>query len=212
MDGGPGTDLGTLGWFLGVWVVMMAAMMFPVVGADHRVVCANDPPAWLEPPASVHCRVSARVGGGGTRRLRAVSRGPERSRRRSGLAHRRALVRRRRPRRRGDLRADASEGRVPRKVPQPAGVPARNLARREPRRARDGIQARRLVPGLLLGADGRAVRARSHEHHLDGVHRRAHHAREDDPVAPGSHLGLRSRCSSLSRSPLSRYRTRSQGW
>ena len=29
MDQGPGTDLGTLGWFLGVWVVMMAAMMFP---------------------------------------------------------------------------------------------------------------------------------------------------------------------------------------
>jgi predicted metal-binding membrane protein len=29
MDEGPGTDLGTLGWFLGVWVVMMAAMMFP---------------------------------------------------------------------------------------------------------------------------------------------------------------------------------------
>ena len=31
MDNGPGTDLGTLGWFLGVWVVMMAAMMFPSV-------------------------------------------------------------------------------------------------------------------------------------------------------------------------------------
>jgi predicted metal-binding membrane protein len=29
MDSGPGTDLGALGWFLGVWVVMMAAMMFP---------------------------------------------------------------------------------------------------------------------------------------------------------------------------------------
>jgi predicted metal-binding membrane protein len=29
MDNGPWTDLGTLGWFLGVWVVMMAAMMFP---------------------------------------------------------------------------------------------------------------------------------------------------------------------------------------
>jgi predicted metal-binding membrane protein len=29
MDAGPGTDLGTLGWFVGVWVVMMAAMMFP---------------------------------------------------------------------------------------------------------------------------------------------------------------------------------------
>ncbi len=29
MNGGPGTDLGALGWFVGVWVVMMAAMMFP---------------------------------------------------------------------------------------------------------------------------------------------------------------------------------------
>jgi predicted metal-binding membrane protein len=31
MDAGPGGDLGTLGWFVGVWVVMMAAMMFPSV-------------------------------------------------------------------------------------------------------------------------------------------------------------------------------------
>jgi predicted metal-binding membrane protein len=31
MDGGPWTGLGTIGWFLGVWVVMMAAMMFPSV-------------------------------------------------------------------------------------------------------------------------------------------------------------------------------------
>jgi len=29
MDGGPGTDLGALGWYLGVWVTMMAAMMLP---------------------------------------------------------------------------------------------------------------------------------------------------------------------------------------
>jgi predicted metal-binding membrane protein len=29
MDNGPWTGPGTLGWFLGVWVVMMAAMMFP---------------------------------------------------------------------------------------------------------------------------------------------------------------------------------------
>ena len=29
MDAGPGTDLGALSWFLGVWVVMMAAMMLP---------------------------------------------------------------------------------------------------------------------------------------------------------------------------------------
>ena len=31
MDEGPGSGLGTLGWFLGVWIVMMAAMMFPSV-------------------------------------------------------------------------------------------------------------------------------------------------------------------------------------
>jgi predicted metal-binding membrane protein len=31
MDNGPWTGLGTLGWFVGVWFVMMAAMMFPSV-------------------------------------------------------------------------------------------------------------------------------------------------------------------------------------
>src|SRR5918998_1814917 len=31
MDQGPWSGLGGLGWFLGVWVVMMAAMMFPSV-------------------------------------------------------------------------------------------------------------------------------------------------------------------------------------
>jgi predicted metal-binding membrane protein len=32
MDEGPWTDLGTFGWFLGIWIVMMAAMMFPSIG------------------------------------------------------------------------------------------------------------------------------------------------------------------------------------
>ena len=31
MDNGPWTGFGAFGWFLGVWVVMMAAMMFPSV-------------------------------------------------------------------------------------------------------------------------------------------------------------------------------------
>jgi predicted metal-binding membrane protein len=31
MDTGPWTSLGSLGWFIGAWVVMMAAMMFPSV-------------------------------------------------------------------------------------------------------------------------------------------------------------------------------------
>jgi len=29
MDAGPGTDLGAFGWFIGIWVTMMAAMMLP---------------------------------------------------------------------------------------------------------------------------------------------------------------------------------------
>jgi predicted metal-binding membrane protein len=31
MDAGPGTELGGLGWYLGLWVTMMAAMMLPSV-------------------------------------------------------------------------------------------------------------------------------------------------------------------------------------
>ena len=31
MDEGPGSPLGSLGWFVGVWTVMMAAMMLPSV-------------------------------------------------------------------------------------------------------------------------------------------------------------------------------------
>ena len=32
MDAGPGTSLGTLGWFTGSWAPMMAAMMLPSFG------------------------------------------------------------------------------------------------------------------------------------------------------------------------------------
>ena len=31
MDAGPGTDLGGFGWFVGIWLTMMAAMMFPSI-------------------------------------------------------------------------------------------------------------------------------------------------------------------------------------
>jgi predicted metal-binding membrane protein len=38
MDDGPGTDLGGLGWYLGIWVTMMAAMMLPSVAPAARHV------------------------------------------------------------------------------------------------------------------------------------------------------------------------------
>ncbi len=37
MDAGPGTALGGLGWYLGVWVTMMAAMMLPAVAPVVRL-------------------------------------------------------------------------------------------------------------------------------------------------------------------------------
>ena len=51
MDAGPGTDLGTLGWFTGAWVVMMAAMMLPSLAptaANYaRLTSRRDPSPWL---------------------------------------------------------------------------------------------------------------------------------------------------------------------
>jgi predicted metal-binding membrane protein len=59
MDAGPGTDLGGLGWFLGIWVTMMAAMMLPStapmvlvfqrVSAEraHHVSSATLVPVWV---------------------------------------------------------------------------------------------------------------------------------------------------------------------
>jgi predicted metal-binding membrane protein len=40
MDMGPGTDLGGLGWFAGVWATMMAAMMLPSL-APMGLACAG---------------------------------------------------------------------------------------------------------------------------------------------------------------------------
>ena len=42
MDNGPWTDLGTFGWFLCVWVVMMAAMMFPSVAPTVALYSTDD--------------------------------------------------------------------------------------------------------------------------------------------------------------------------
>jgi predicted metal-binding membrane protein len=58
MDAGPGTDLGGLAWFVGVWVTMMAAMMLPaalpmivafsrVSGGRARSGRADVVPTWV---------------------------------------------------------------------------------------------------------------------------------------------------------------------
>ncbi len=51
MDAGPGTALGTLGWFTGSWVLMMAAMMLPsfapTLGAYVTLTRERGPGRWL---------------------------------------------------------------------------------------------------------------------------------------------------------------------
>jgi predicted metal-binding membrane protein len=51
MDAGPGTSLGTLGWFTGVWAVMMAAMMLPSLAPTAAVYATatrrSEPSRWL---------------------------------------------------------------------------------------------------------------------------------------------------------------------
>jgi predicted metal-binding membrane protein len=57
MDAGPGSDLGGFGWYLGVWVTMMAAMMLPSatpmvlmfqrVSAERRRREQSFVPTWL---------------------------------------------------------------------------------------------------------------------------------------------------------------------
>lgn len=51
MDEGPGTDLGTFGWFTGSWLVMMAAMMLPsfapTLAAYVTLLCGRGASRWL---------------------------------------------------------------------------------------------------------------------------------------------------------------------
>ncbi len=49
MDAGPGTSLGSAGWFTGVWVTMMAAMMLPSLAPAAAAFAAS----LRRPPGSV---------------------------------------------------------------------------------------------------------------------------------------------------------------
>jgi predicted metal-binding membrane protein len=59
MDAGPGTDLGGLAWFTGIWVTMMAAMMLPsaapMVLLFHRVSTERSKRGQTAVPTWVFC-------------------------------------------------------------------------------------------------------------------------------------------------------------
>jgi predicted metal-binding membrane protein len=52
MDEGPWTALGGFGWFLGVWVVMMAAMMFPSVAPTVALYARMTRTRWPTAPTA----------------------------------------------------------------------------------------------------------------------------------------------------------------
>jgi predicted metal-binding membrane protein len=52
MDMGPGTDLGSLGWFAGVWATMMAAMMLPSL-SPMAVAYSRDSGGGVRPVAGL---------------------------------------------------------------------------------------------------------------------------------------------------------------
>src|SRR6516165_6279149 len=70
-------------------------------------------------------------------------------------------------------------------MPLATGISPQLVARRAARRVYYGHPAWRLVPGVLLGVDGGAVRARGHEPHLDARGFRADRSREVAAVAQG---------------------------
>ena len=129
MDNGPWTGLGAFGWFLGIWVVMMAAMMFPSVAPTvalySRMTKERSP---LSPLLFTSGYLVTWAGAGVVAFAVALAGG-----RFAGnvlvVGPRGPLGRRRDAARRRGLRADAAEGRLPREVPQPARVPARRVAR-----------------------------------------------------------------------------------
>ena len=81
MDDGPWTGLGTLGWFLGVWVVMMAAMMFPSVAPTVALYSRMTRERSPLVAAPVRGGLSRHVGGRRGARVRA------RGSRRAGRGH-----------------------------------------------------------------------------------------------------------------------------
>jgi len=182
MDNGPWSDLGTLGWFLGVWVVMMAAMMFPSVAPTvalySRMTRERSPLAPLAFCAG-YLLVWAAVG------LLAFAIAVAGGEVAGGVLH---WGRAGRWVAGATLLVAAAYELTPvknvclAKCRSPLGFLVGSW-REGLHGARDGRQERRLVRGVLLGADGVAVRARHHEHRLDGLRRGSDRGREAAPMA-----------------------------
>ena len=193
MDAGPGTDLGALGWFIGVWVVMMAAMMFPSVAptvALYARMTRRRNPARPLLFTAAYLLVWAAVGllAYGLFELGKGLFGAQLAWDAGGRWVAAAI-----------LAVAALYELTPLKnaclgkCRSPLGFLLGSWRDGSTGAVKMGAQARGLVRRVLLGAHGRAVRARGDEPRLDGGGRRPDRGREDHSLAAGPSCGPRPR-------------------
>ena len=210
MDAGPGTALGSVGWFTGVWATMMAAMMLPSLAPTAAVFAA-----------SVRRELSRvllfaggyllvwSVAGIGAYGLFELGR--------SLFAGSLAWHSGGRWLAAGVLALAALYQLTPLKrafllrCRSPLRFLDASCAEHPARSARDGSAQRRMVSRMFVGPDGRAVRARCDEPHVDGVDRRARGAREGRTLGARRKVGDRGRPGRARGWRFSPCRTRSRG-
>ena len=191
MDAGPWTGLGAFGWFLGIWVVMMAAMMVPSAIPTVAVYARLSPVRSLLSSSlfvagylavwaatGLGAFAAATVGGrfaGGSLAWDAAGR---------WVAGATLLDRR-------PLRAHAAQGRVPRPLPLPAGLPARVVATRRPRRFPDGELQRPWCAGCCWALMASLFALGIMSHPLDGSRRGDRPGREGTALAAARGVGNR---------------------
>src|SRR4029453_17233267 len=189
MDDGPGTDLGGARWFLGIWVVMTAAMMLPstVRVAPTALFAAGYIAVWTVYGLAAYLvfRIVTSFDTGWLAWDRA---GPYAA----GAVIVAAALYELTPMKQRSLRRCRSPPDDPRPV-APLPAPAR---RPEPVRRRR--RARPRLCRLLRRPDGRAVRARSDEPRLDGCRGRGDlrgegAAARAEALAPGRRRSRRAR-------------------
>ena len=147
MDSMPGHGARGLGFYVTVWVVMMAAMMFPSVAPTvlmydrlregHRATGQGAAPDATALFVAGYLVVWTR---GRPRRVRALRAGRAVDPAFLAWDDGRSLRDRRRDRGRGHLPGDAAEAGLPGQVPQPDDVPRRALAPRPRGRSRAGAR------------------------------------------------------------------------
>ena len=147
MDEGPGTDPGSLGFYVSVWIVMMAAMMLPsaapmvvvhsAVQRRRREIGRDGRGGWVH---SLRRRLSGCLGGVRRGGLRAIRVAPFARHRGPRVEPRRPLRCGRGDRDRGGLPADSAQRRVPCEVPQPTRLRGRIVAPGRIGAARMGIE------------------------------------------------------------------------